>query len=83
MGQYSSCKFFLTQAPWSALVAVGHLREKVPCSGTAPNLTLDLNAKQRTHLFWDAREATQEGSEASLRKFRALPASVPPRGSLY
>ena len=42
-------------------VALSLLDGSVPCSGTAPNLTLDLNAERRTHLFWDAREVAQEG----------------------
>ena len=50
---------------------------KVPCRGTAPNLTLDLNAKRHAHLFWDAREVTAEGSEIPLRGSRAFSASVP------
>ena len=49
----------------------------VPCRGTAPNLTLDLNAKGHAHLFWDAREVTAEGSEIPLRGYRAFSASVP------
>ena len=49
----------------------------VPCRGTAPNLTLDLNAKRHTHLFWDAREVTAEGSETPLRGSRTFSVSVP------
>ena len=49
----------------------------VPCRGTAPNLTLDLNAKGHAHLFWDAREVTAEGSEIPLRGSRAFSVSVP------
>ena len=52
-------------------------RSEVPCRGTAPNLTLDLNAKGHAHLFWDAREVTAEGSEIPLRGYRAFSASVP------
>ena len=49
----------------------------VPCRGTAPNLTLDLNVKGHTHLFWDAREVTAEGSETPLRGSRTFSVSVP------
>ena len=48
----------------------------VPCRGTAPNLTLDLNAKGQAHFFWDAREVAAEGSEFPLRGARAFSASV-------
>ena len=51
--------------------------ENVPCRGTAPNLSLDLNARQQTHFFWDAREVAEEGSETSLCESRALSASIP------
>ena len=49
----------------------------VPCRGTAPNLSLDLDAKSQAHFFWDAREVAAEGSEGSLRESRAFSARVP------
>ena len=49
----------------------------VPCRGTAPNLTLNLNAQRHTHLFWDAREVTAEGTGAPLRGSRAFSVSDP------
>ena len=54
------------------------LYEVVPCRGTAPNLSLDLDARRQTHFFWDACEVAAEGSETSLRESRAFSASVPP-----
>ena len=50
---------------------------RVPCRGTAPNLSLDLDAKSQAHFFWDAREVAAEGSEGSLRESRAFSARVP------
>ena len=55
----------------------GYITNGVPCRGTAPNLSLDLDARRQTHLFWDAREVAAEGSETSLRESRAFSASVP------